>query len=197
MRGEVTGGAGVGREAGAGRAVRAVTEGRRPGPQARGRPHGRYLPRTARLSGPYGSPSLPTAYFCSIGNSSSGCRSSEMVGAFDGSEGTFWIFKQKEDLGFPRNHWLTLTECSPHAETRVCCRLDAFEPYMAPQGILLLSQFRVEETEARVSRGGGAGPEWRQPDSGTPTISGYHLQDVTLDGAGETDLRVGGSLAPS
>lgn len=121
-----------------------------------------------------------------------------MGGAFDGSEGTIWIFKQKEDLGFPRNHWLTLTEHSPHAETRVSsCRLHAFEPYMAPQGILLLSQFRVEETEAQVSRGGGAGPEWRQPDSGTPTISGYHLQDVTLDGAGETDLRVGGSLAPS
>lgn len=59
------------------------------------------------------------------------------------------------------------------------------------------SQFRVEETEAQVSRGGGAGPEWRQPDSGTPTISGHRLQDVTLDGAGETDLRVGGSLAPS
>lgn len=92
-----------------------------------------------------------------------------MVGAFDGSEGTFWIFKQKEDLGFCRNHWLPLTEHSPHTETRVCCCLLASNPHTAPQGILLLSQFRVEETEARVSRGGGAGPERRQPGSRTPT----------------------------
>lgn len=189
MRGEVTSGAGVGREAGAGRAVRAVTEGRWPGPQARGRPHGRYLPRTARLSGPYGSPSLPTAYFCSIGNSSSGCRSSEMVGAFDGSEGTFWIFKQKEELGSPRNHWLTLSaRHTPRPESAAAWML--LNPTWPHKEYCYFSQFRVEETEAQVSRGGGAGPEWRQPDSGT-------LQDVTLDGAGETDLRVGGSLAPS
>lgn len=90
----------------------------------------------------------------------------QVVGAFDGSEGTFWTFRQKEGLGVRRNPWLPLSaRHAPRPQSAAACLL--LTPTWPHKAYCYFSQFRVEGTEARVSRGGGAGPERRRPDSGT------------------------------